>query len=73
MDQFNKLYNILMEQLNSAILAPNNGSTGGALETSDSYATGNMQRPFMIGRFSRNNKKKTRNNKKKTIKNKKKN
>lgn len=65
MDQFNKLYNILMEQLNSAILAPNNGSTGGALETSDTYATGNMQRPFVIGKYTRNGKRNTSKNKKK--------
>jgi hypothetical protein len=65
MDQFNKLYNILMEQLNSAILAPNNGATGGALETSDTYATGNMQRPFVMGKYTRNGKRKTSKNKKK--------
>jgi hypothetical protein len=53
MDQFNKLYNMLIEHLTADILAPNNGSTGGALENTDSYATANMQRPFVIGKYTR--------------------
>jgi hypothetical protein len=64
MDQFNKLYNILMEQLNSAILAPTHGSTGGALQTTDSYATDNLQRPEIIGQYTRKGKLKTSKSKK---------
>lgn len=59
MDEFNKLYNTLMEQLDSTVLAPTHGSTGGALETSDTYATGNMQRPYGIGQYTRKGKIKT--------------
>jgi len=65
MDQFNNLYNILMEQLNSAILAADNGSTGGALENTDSYAHDNFQRPKVLGQYSRKDKNKPRNSKKK--------
>lgn len=64
MDQFNKLYTILMEQLNAEILAPNNGSTGGALEMKDTFATGNFQRPKVLGQYTRNGKIKPRNSKK---------
>lgn len=56
MDQFNKLYIILMEQLNSAILAPDNGSTGGALQTTDTYAPYNFQRPKVLGQYTRKGK-----------------
>jgi hypothetical protein len=56
MDQFNKLYNILMEHLNSAILAPTHGSTGGALKMTDIYATDNLQRPKVIGQYTRKGK-----------------
>jgi hypothetical protein len=65
MDQFNNLYNILMEQLNAAILAPNNGSTGGALEAKDTYATNNMQRPSVLGTYTRKGKIKPRRKEKK--------
>ena len=65
MDQFNKLYNILIEQLTADILAVNNGSTGGALQNTDSYAHDNFQRPKVMGQYSRKEKIKPRNSKKK--------
>jgi hypothetical protein len=65
MDQFNKLYNMLIEHLTADILAPNNGSTGGALENTDSYATANMQRPSVFGAYTRKGKIKPRNKEKK--------
>ena len=54
-----------MEQLNSSILAANNGSTGGALEATDTYASKNMQRPSILGTYTRKGKLKPRKNKKK--------
>lgn len=70
MDNFNKTYKNILEQLDSSLLAANNGMYGGALHVADTWNTGDnrLAAPYVLATRNGRRKLKNKSRKKKKAK-----